>query len=92
MLCLARDLPPQRVLCVFSTGEDKDSNPLAALVLPPKHAHIPDLPVDGNLLFETMVFVFSVIALGLQYINLYKTVWWLPHSHAKYALVSTQQV
>lgn len=22
----------------------------------------------------------------LQYINLYKTVWWLPHSSAKYAL------
>ena len=36
--------------------------------------------------FEAFVFVFSTMALGLQYINLYKTVWWLPQSHSTYAL------
>ncbi len=75
-----------------STGDDKDTNPLANLVLPPKHAHIAEMQADGNLMFEAMVFVFAVVALGLQYINLYKTVWWLPHSHSRFALVSITRV
>ena len=37
-------------------------------------------------MFEAFVFVFSIVTLGLQYINLYKTVWWLPNSHSNYAL------
>jgi hypothetical protein len=53
----------------------------------PKHAHLPDIGLDNNVLFEAMVFIFSAMVLGLQYINLYKTVWWLPHSSANYALV-----
>lgn len=56
----------------------------------PRHAHIPDIGLDNNLLFELVAFVHSVMVLCLQYINLYKTVWWLPHSNANYALVSIQ--
>ncbi|XP_055887615.1 transmembrane protein 39A-like isoform X2 [Biomphalaria glabrata] len=68
--------------------DDRDGNliPLASLVVLPKHSQLPDIPGDGNLYFECMLFVFGVIMMSLQYINLYKTVWWLPQSHAQYAL------
>ena len=72
---------------VDSNEVDSNNEGLPAVCLQPKHAHIPDIALDSNLLFEAMVFVFCVMALGMQYINLYKTVWWLPHSNANYALV-----
>ena len=61
----------------------------SSMLVLPRHAHVPDIPMDCNVIFEALMFVFSLISLGLQYINLYRTVWWLPHSHAKYALVFT---
>ena len=74
---------------VCSTPEEHDGvNPLATLIVQPKHAPIPEIAPDHTVVFEGMVFLFSVSALCLQYINLYKTVWWLPHSNANYALVS----
>lgn len=71
-----------------SHGSDDTSGnvPLASMVVIPKHSCLPDIPTDGNLYFESMLFVFGFIAMCLQYINLYKTVWWLPQSHAQYAL------
>lgn len=59
----------------------------AAGVYTPRHAHLPDISLDNNVLFEALVFIYSAMVLGLQYVNLYKTVWWLPHSSANYALV-----
>jgi len=56
-------------------------------VVAPRHVQLPDIPVDNNVLFELLVFMYSALVLGLQYINLYKTVWWLPHSSAHYGLV-----
>jgi len=56
-------------------------------VVAPRHVQLPDIPVDNNVLFELLVFIYSTLVLGLQYINLYKTVWWLPHSSAHYGLV-----
>ena len=74
---------------IFHSSEAEGNNEgVTPLCLQPKHAHIPDIALDSNLLFEAMVFVFCLMALGMQYINLYKTVWWLPHSNANYALVS----
>ncbi|KAK6187779.1 hypothetical protein SNE40_005729 [Patella caerulea] len=69
-------------------GEERDPNviPLASMVVLPKHAQVPEIPGDGNLYFESMLYFFGVIVMFLQYINLYKTVWWLPHSHSNYAL------
>lgn len=55
-------------------------------VVAPRHVQLPDIPVDNNVLFELLVFIYSALVLGLQYINLYKTVWWLPHSSAHYGL------
>jgi len=56
-------------------------------IVSPRHVHLPDIPLDNNVLFELIVFVYSALVLGLQYVNLYKTVWWLPHSSAHYGLV-----
>ena len=59
----------------------------ATLTVMPRHVHLPDIGLDNNVLFEGLVFLYSAMVLGLQYINLYKTVWWLPHSNSNYALV-----
>ena len=59
-------------------------------IFTPRHVHLPDIGADSNVFFEALVFMYSAMALGLQYVNLYKTVWWLPHSSANYALVFSQ--
>lgn len=41
------------------------------------------------LLFEAMTFVFTLVATGLQFLNLYRTAWWLPHSYTNQAMVSS---
>jgi len=70
-------------------GQEETSGnvvPLASMVVLPKHSYLPEIPTDSNLYFECMLFVFGFFMMCLQYINLYKTVWWLPQSHAQYAL------
>lgn len=57
-------------------------------ITPPKHMSIPDIPRISELGFETLMLVFSLMSLALQYLNIYRTVFWLPHSHTKYAMVS----
>lgn len=47
---------------------------------------LPDLPVDGPILFESIIFAYSIVALLLQYLHLYRTVWWLPHSYTNLAV------
>ncbi|XP_068926077.1 transmembrane protein 39A isoform X2 [Petaurus breviceps papuanus] len=57
--------------------------PITALITPEpvRHCQIPDLPVDGSLLFEFLFFIYLLVALFIQYINIYKTVWWYPYNH-----------
>uniref|UniRef100_A0A1E1WUZ9 Uncharacterized protein n=3 Tax=Pectinophora gossypiella TaxID=13191 RepID=A0A1E1WUZ9_PECGO len=38
--------------------------------LAPKHIPFPYIPQDGELLFEAMTFVFTLVASGLQFLNL----------------------
>lgn len=64
------------------------NGPSSGAVSQPKHAHVPHIPVEGELSFALLAFLFSVTSMALQYLHLYKTVWWLPHSHAEYAIVS----
>ncbi|PZC78189.1 transmembrane protein 39A [Helicoverpa armigera] len=52
----------------------------------PKHIPFPYIPQDGTLLFEAMTFVFTLVATGLQFLNLYRTAWWLPHSYTNQAM------
>ncbi|XP_030635766.1 transmembrane protein 39A [Chanos chanos] len=57
--------------------------PLTALITPEpvRHSRIPDLPLDSSLLFEFLLFLYLLVALFVQYINIYRTVWWYPYSH-----------
>lgn len=55
--------------------------------LAPKHVPIPVVPVDGQLTFEALSLAISIIAACLQLLNLYRTVWWLPHSYNNYSMV-----
>ncbi len=57
--------------------------PLTALITPEpvRHSRIPDLPLDSNLLFEALLFLYLLVALFVQYINIYRTVWWSSYSH-----------
>ncbi|KPI95873.1 Transmembrane protein 39A [Papilio xuthus] len=52
----------------------------------PKHIPFPYIPQDSELLFEIMNFVFTLVAAGLQFLNLYRTAWWLPHSYTNQAM------
>ncbi|XP_026318971.1 transmembrane protein 39A-A [Hyposmocoma kahamanoa] len=54
--------------------------------VPPKHIPFPYIPQDGELLFEMMTFVFTLVATCLQLLNLYRTAWWLPHSQVTEAM------
>ncbi|NXH16391.1 TM39A protein, partial [Bucco capensis] len=57
--------------------------PLTALITPEpvRHCRIPELPLDGSLLFEFLFFIYLLVALFIQYINIYKTGWWYPYNH-----------
>ncbi|KAF0042982.1 hypothetical protein F2P81_004319 [Scophthalmus maximus] len=50
--------------------------PLSALISPEpvRHSRIPDLPLDSSLLFEFLLFLYLLVALFVQYINIYRTV------------------
>ncbi|XP_011879274.1 PREDICTED: transmembrane protein 39A isoform X2 [Vollenhovia emeryi] len=54
--------------------------------LAPKHIPIPAVPVDGQLSFEALSLLVSIIAACLQLLNLYRTVWWLPNSYNGYSM------
>ncbi|XP_015512102.1 transmembrane protein 39A isoform X1 [Neodiprion pinetum] len=62
-------------------NENWSSRPLA-----PKHVPIPVVPVDGQLSFEALSLGISTVAVGLQLLNLYRTVWWLPQSYNEYTM------
>jgi len=50
-------------------------------VFPPQPVPLPDIPHDSQTTFEVLVLVYAVSALCLQYLNLYRSVWWLQHSY-----------
>ncbi|XP_076303904.1 transmembrane protein 39B isoform X4 [Lasioglossum baleicum] len=67
--------------------DDKKSEDLCGIkTLVPKHAPLPIIPVDGHLTFEALSLAVSLIAASLQMLNLYRTVWWLPHSYNNYSM------
>ncbi|XP_031843291.1 transmembrane protein 39A isoform X2 [Nomia melanderi] len=67
--------------------DDKRSEDFCAIkTLVPKHVPIPVVPIDGHLTFEALSLVVSLVAASLQMLNLYRTVWWLPHSYNNYSM------
>ncbi|KAK4883469.1 hypothetical protein RN001_006788 [Aquatica leii] len=47
----------------------------------PKHFPFPITPMDSDLVFELIMFIYTTLAAGLQFLQLYRSVWWLPHSY-----------
>uniref|UniRef100_A0A914ZCC7 Uncharacterized protein n=1 Tax=Panagrolaimus superbus TaxID=310955 RepID=A0A914ZCC7_9BILA len=67
-----------------SDSSQKSTDPKKPDYNPPGliHPRWPELPAgQGELFFECTLFLYSVLALFLQYLNLYKTLWWLPKSY-----------
>jgi len=72
-------------LLSMSVRKPEDPEPLAASQYP-QAVPIPDIPHDSSLTFEVIMFSYVTAALGLQYLNLYRSVWWLPHSYNSQAM------
>ncbi|KAK3915402.1 Transmembrane protein 39A [Frankliniella fusca] len=52
----------------------------------PKHIPIPNIPRDGDVLFEFIMFMFSAVCCALQFLIIYRSVFWLPYSFNNFAL------
>lgn len=53
----------------------------------PKHVALPKLPHENELLFEFQTMLLFITSMSTQYLNLYRTVWWLTQSHVNTAMV-----
>ncbi|XP_066147574.1 transmembrane protein 39A [Euwallacea fornicatus] len=49
----------------------------------PKHFPFPNSPMDSDLFFDFLMVVYATIGAGLQFLYLYRSVWWLPTSYTK---------
>lgn len=52
----------------------------------PKHFPFPNVPIESNFIFEISMFAFTLICTCLQFMHLYRTVWWLPNSFTNQAV------
>lgn len=81
------------------SGFSADSNSRYAPLVPtlpaleqpsaPKHYPFPNIPIDDDIFFEFLMCFFTIMSASLQYLHLYRTVWWLPHSYTNQAVVSS---
>lgn len=55
-------------------------------IAPIHHPAFPPLPPNSNFTFELSVVMYLLTALCMQYMNIYKTTWWLPSYPATYSL------
>lgn len=60
--------------------------PTQPQVPPPKHVPLPEIPTSSELSFEVDIFMFCILAMCSQYLNLYRSVFWLPYSHTESTL------
>lgn len=60
----------------------------------PKHFPFPNIPMESELEFEIIMFIFITAAAALQFLQIYRSVWWLPHAYTNQAVVnnSTNQL
>lgn len=65
------------------------TDPLNSKVMSPKHIPIPHIPQESAIVFETYMFAFTTVASFLQFLHLYRSVWWLPQSYTRYTMVRT---
>lgn len=55
--------------------------------LSPKHFPFPNTPIEYEFTFEVMMFFYNMVTCSLQFLHLYRSVWWLPHSYTNHAMV-----
>ncbi|VDN01150.1 unnamed protein product [Thelazia callipaeda] len=78
---------PQSTLGSVARFEDRKRSDDFAGSTMQIHPVWPEMPQgQGELFFECTLFLYSVLALFLQYLNLYKTMWWLPKSYWHYSM------
>lgn len=53
----------------------------------PKHIRFPDVPYHSELLNELLMFAYTIMAAAMQFMHLYRTVWWLPESNTNQTMV-----
>lgn len=71
-----------------SADEPEQSTEGLSAPPPPKHIPFPEVPQSSELINELLMFGYTVLATSLQFLHLYRTVWWLPESHTRYAMVN----
>lgn len=85
-----RKLPRNtRTMPQLSTANNVDSEHVCNY---PPIKHIPFPPLasqfQSDLINEWLLFAFSFWAAGLQFLHLYRTVWWLPDSYTNQTMVT----
>lgn len=58
---------------------------------PPKHIPFPDVPSNSDFINEFLIFAYTLLAASMQFLHLYRTVWWLPESYTNQTMVSFPQ-
>ncbi|KAK6052266.1 hypothetical protein COOONC_10229 [Cooperia oncophora] len=77
---------PQPAAGGVQSTDDNCSNSITGVTVS-VHPVWPDMQfTQGELFFECTLFLYSVLALFLQYLNIYKTLWWLPKSYWHYSM------
>lgn len=56
----------------------------------PKHIPFPTIPLESELEFEIIMFIFTTVAAALQFLQIYRSVWWLPHAYTNQAVVRNE--
>lgn len=67
-------------------NNNNNSSNTSAYPTQPKHLRFPD-GWNSEVLNELIMFAFAVIATAMQFLHLYRTVWWLPESHTSQSMV-----
>lgn len=66
-----------------------NGNGFTSYPLQPKHIRFPDVPYSSELVNELMIFLYTMIATAMQFLHLYRTVWWLPESNTSQTMVNS---
>ncbi|KAF2353295.1 hypothetical protein FHG87_015950 [Trinorchestia longiramus] len=51
-----------------------------------RHMPLPDVPRLSVFAFESLMCLFNLLVLVTHYLNIYRTIFWLPHSHTRYVV------
>lgn len=77
--------------CTGGSDEDSECEMTEELLNsappPPKHIPFPDIPQNSELLNEFLMFAYTALAASMQFLHLYRSVFWLPESNSKHAMV-----